>query len=295
MSLFRGSEYNRFAIETKKEPLTYYDMNLSAQDHQTFFTCEGDASRPDMEIMQTAWRERDPQSRINAAKAALVKNPDCATALILLAEEEATQIQEVERLLKQALRAAEGSCRKSLQIDLTTAVKELQHRRDTNVIVYIKRRLAMCARKLGKFKEAVKMMKDLIHQNPMMNVFNIHENLIECLLEMQAFGDLTAVLAKYDDINLPKSATICYTAALLKCRGVSDKFSPDFASKKVSLHRHVLTIIIVLYFGKIGSFDFRDECGRSHSSSSGIQSSCSKISLGNEVSDSSSRTHTQER
>jgi tetratricopeptide (TPR) repeat protein len=187
-----------------------------------------------MEIMQTAWRERDPQARINAAKTALERNPDCATALILLAEEEATQIQEVEKLFKQALKAAEGSYRKSQQFQNTSQLQELQHRRDTNVIIYIKRRLAMCARKLGKLKEASKLMKDLIRDNPMMNVFNIHENLIECLLEMQAFGDLTAVLAKYDDINLPKSAAICYTAALLKCRGVSDKFSPDFASKKVS-------------------------------------------------------------
>lgn len=48
-SLFRGSEYQRAAKEFGHDPLTYYDMNLSAQDHQTFFTCEADAGKPEYE------------------------------------------------------------------------------------------------------------------------------------------------------------------------------------------------------------------------------------------------------
>lgn len=232
LSLFRGAEYNRFFWMTGKEPLTYYDMNLSAQDHQTFFTCEADVGKPDYEFMQSAWRERDPDVRIKVAHEALLKNPDCATACILLAEEEASTILEAERLFKQALKVAETNYRKSQPLQHQGATMEALYRRDTNVLVYIRRRLAMCARKLGKYREAVKMMRELMKEFPMINVFNIHENLIEALLEMQAYADVQAVLAKYDDINLPKSATICYTAALLKARGVSDKFSPDVASRR---------------------------------------------------------------
>merc|ERR1719447_906249 len=182
LNLFRGAEYLRFQAATKKEPLTYYDMNLSAQDHQTFFTCEADAGKPEYEIMQTAWRERNLGARIKAAKEAIGLNPECATAYILLAEEE------------QALDIAEAESR---------------------------------------LKEAVKMFKDLAKEvPPIMHVLNIHENLLECLLEMGNYADVQAVLAKYDDISLPKSAAICYTAALLKARSVADKFSADVAGKR---------------------------------------------------------------
>lgn len=148
--------------------------------------------------MQTAWRERDPQARIKAAHEAIDKNSECATAYILLAEEEATTIIEAEKIFKQALKVAETNYRKSQQYQHQSAFYESQHRRDTNVMIYIKRRLAMCNRKLGKLREATKMMRDLIKEFPMMNVFNIHENLIEALLEMQAYADVQAVLAKYD-------------------------------------------------------------------------------------------------
>lgn len=183
--------------------------------------------------MQTAWRERNPVVRIKAANNALEMNADCAPAYILLAEEEATTILEAEKILKNALKVAETNYRKSQALQHQGSIAEGAHRRDTNVLIYIKRRLAMCARKLGKLKEAVKMFRDLTKEiPPIMNVLNIHENLIEVLLEMQAYTDCQSVLAKYDDISLPKSATICYTAALLKARAVADKFSPDMASKR---------------------------------------------------------------
>lgn len=233
LNLFRGAEYQRFYWATNKEPLTYYDMNLSAQDHQTFFTCEGDAGKAEYEIMQTAWRERNPVIRIKAAHNALELSQECAPAYILLAEEEATTILESEKILKTALKVAEINYRKSQSLQHQGSIAEGIHRRDTNVLIYIKRRLAMCCRKLGKLKEACKMFRDLTKEiPPIMNVLNIHENLIETLLEMQAYTDCQAVLAKYDDISLPKSATICYTAALLKARAIADKFSPDIASKR---------------------------------------------------------------
>ncbi|XP_019716591.1 suppressor of tumorigenicity 7 protein-like [Hippocampus comes] len=211
LNLFRGAEYNRYTWVTGKEPLTYYDMNLSAQDHQTFFTGETQQFRPEDSVMQKAWRERNPQARIRAAYQAIELNHECAAAYVLLAEEEATTITEAERLFKKALSIAG---------------------KDINLLVYIKRRLAMCARKLGRIKEAVKMMRDLMKEFPLLGMLNIHENLLEALLELQAYADVQAVLAKYDDISLPKSATICYTSALLKARAVSDKFSPEAASRR---------------------------------------------------------------
>ncbi|XP_078340046.1 suppressor of tumorigenicity 7 protein homolog isoform X3 [Crassostrea virginica] len=232
LNLFRGSEYQRFSWAKGKEPLTYYDMNLSAQDHQTFFTCEADAGKPEYEVMQRAWRERNPASRIKAAKDALEKNPDCPTAMILLAEEDTGSIVDAEKMFKQAYKAAEVNYKKSIQVQHQSSTNEAIHRRDVNVLVYVKRRLAMCARKLGRTREAIKMMRELMKEFPMLNLFNIHENLIDALLELQAYADVQAVLAKYDDISLPKSATICYTAALLKARAVADKFSPDIASKR---------------------------------------------------------------
>ena len=163
-------------------------MNLSAQDHQTFFTCDADAGRymysrkytlkfymvlsflhlvsvyyypnlilppgkPEYELMQTAWRERNPEARIKAAKEAIAINPECATGYILLSEEESEDIEKAEQKLREAYKIAEANHRRSQQLQHQSPMMESQHRRDTNVMIYIRRRLAMCARKLGRLKE----------------------------------------------------------------------------------------------------------------------------------------------
>ncbi|XP_051754235.1 suppressor of tumorigenicity 7 protein-like isoform X1 [Ctenopharyngodon idella] len=238
LNLFRGAEYSRYTWVTGKEPLTYYDMNLSAQDHQTFFLGDTQQLRPEDSVMQKAWRERNPQARIRAAYQAIELNRECAAAYVLLAEEEATTITEAERLFKQALKSGMelSHCHtyvlSTQYLTLLFITVAFTAGKDTNLVVYIKRRLAMCARKLGRIKEAVKMMRDLMKEFPLLGMLNIHENLLEALLELQAYADVQAVLAKYDDISLPKSATICYTSALLKARAVSDKFSPEAASRR---------------------------------------------------------------
>lgn len=48
-ALFRGAEYQRFTKMMSREPLTFHDLNLSAQDHQQIFCCEQDSGREDYE------------------------------------------------------------------------------------------------------------------------------------------------------------------------------------------------------------------------------------------------------
>ena len=63
-------------------------------------------------------------------------------------------ISDAEVKLREAYRIAEANHRRSQQLQHQSNLLESQHRRDTNVMIYIRRRLAMCARKLGKLKEA---------------------------------------------------------------------------------------------------------------------------------------------
>ena len=257
MALFRRSEYERFRYATGREPLTFYDLNLSAQEHQAAFLLPGkmnqlvfivflwvffliskgetdDESKQDLQLMELAWRERDPPERVNKAHLAIERNSECAQAYLLLAEEEAVMMVDVERNLRQALKIAEHNFRRNPQS--MTGVSEMASRRDATLLFYIKRRLAMCLRRLGRVREAVKMFKELLKDSifsDLADVFSVHENLVEALLEMQAYADVQALLSRYDSVlSEARSACMCYTTALMRARSVADKFSPDIAMRK---------------------------------------------------------------
>jgi hypothetical protein len=242
--------------------------------------------------MQTAWRERDPQVRIKAAREALEKSAECAPAYILLAEEETQTIVESEKLLKSGLKAAESAYRKSQQFQHQNNQLEALHRRDTNVLIYMKRRLAMCARKLGKLREATKMMRDLIKEFPLTNVFNIHENLIEALLEMQAYADVQAVLAKYD--GRPAFASLSPLNPSLrrhKPPEVGHHLLHGGAAEGARSVRQVLARLGL----QTRPLDGRNERRGGHPSRRRVQPSRSQVFARNQEFDPSVGTHPQER
>lgn len=77
--------------------------------------------------MQAAWRERAPAARVKAAHLALDKNPECITALIMLAEEEAPSIIKVEKILRKALKLAEANYKKTQKSHHLDPNIEMQH------------------------------------------------------------------------------------------------------------------------------------------------------------------------
>jgi len=77
--------------------------------------------------MQAAWRERVPAARVKAAHLALEKNPECVTALIMLAEEEAPSMIKVEKILRKALKLAEANYKKTQKSHHLDSNIEMKH------------------------------------------------------------------------------------------------------------------------------------------------------------------------
>lgn len=151
-ALFRGAEYYRFERACKRTALTYYDMQLSAQDHQTLFLTDCDtpngekgvrngsppASRSnEQELLLAAYRERSPAERVRKARESLSQNSDYVPALVFLAEEEPTLISDSERQLRHALKLAETNYRKSASMQHYGGFYEAQHSKYTVLLFQV--------------------------------------------------------------------------------------------------------------------------------------------------------------
>ena len=235
MMLFRGAEYNRYFLEKNREPLVEYDVSLTSLELRSFFTYDGptlETGSPEPQLINSIWKEPDRMKRIEIAHKALSINPNCALALIVIAEEEASTILDVEERLKLALKSAEASSKSSYVLCQQDPVYKPLHERNAYVCSYCRIRLAVCARKLGKLKESVKMYRDLLRDDRALAMANINENLVECLLAMQCYSDVQQLLQKQEEITLYKSTVMCYTLALMKARALSEKFSVDAVAKR---------------------------------------------------------------
>ncbi len=234
LALFRGCELYRYETETNRTILTNYDSQITTTDYLSIFTYEGIRleDSPAHNVMIAAFKEKDRLKRITMAHAALVLDQQSVPALVLLAEEEAQGLLEVEEFLKQASRAAEAAYRQSTNLCQHDPVYKPLHERNANVSIHCRLRLAVCSRRLGKVKEAMKIYRELLKDSRVHFLANIYENLAECLLEMQSYTELNAFLLKLDDSSMYKSTTLCYTICLLKAKAVGDKFCTETVTRR---------------------------------------------------------------
>ena len=234
LMLFRAAEYHRYKGLTGKDALTNYDVGLTLIECQQFFINEGAKLEHDSaDLMMTAvWKEPDRMERVTMVHKVLELNPQCPAALLVLAEEEAATIMEAEDLLRQALRASEVAYKHTTSLSHQDSMYKPIHERNANICAYCKLRLAYCNRKLGKFKDAIKLYRDLLKDDHVLSMANVQENLIECLLEMQSYSEVSQFLAKQEELSVIKSTCMCYTIALLKAKAVGEKFCPETASRR---------------------------------------------------------------
>lgn len=214
MSLLRGAEYRRIHLATRREPLTQYDMNLTAHEHRALFQrdCDEDSAEEASEagevgeaeetgeadcstLTARAWRCRSSAARVRIARRALAAadaeiaaggEDSAAGALLLLAEEDASTVLEAERALRRAVRAASASASGS-----GSGSARAGGGREAGLLALARRRLAMCARRLGRLREATRLFRELTREAPpALLAHSPHENLIEVLLEQNAIPDV---------------------------------------------------------------------------------------------------------
>ncbi|KJE88709.1 ST7 protein [Capsaspora owczarzaki ATCC 30864] len=229
MLLLRGAECNRYHRKERVQPLTTYDMSLTDKDQTVMFSVEPNVLKDPLieaaqQHMTSAWKDQSTPARIQFAKEAVAIAPHCSTAWILLAEEDAQTVVEAEAMLFKAVQLSEGYLRRLSPHYFQDHGAEFWIRPETRPYIFAKRRLGMCSRKLGKYKEAAAIFRELLVMHPAVarSHLNVQSNLIELLLLLGQYDEVQKTLEKYE-VVMEKSALLFYTAALLRVQEVASK------------------------------------------------------------------------
>ena len=161
-------------------------------------------------VMYEAW-DAHGANRVKLARKALKISPDCADAYVLLAEETARSAEEARVLYELGVKAGQRALGpETFQEDAGNFWGILETR------PYMRARAGLAAAlwRLGRVRETVEHLSDLLRLNPNDNQ-GVRYFLSTCLLEMDDDGALERLLNEYKEDG---SARWLYTRALMAFR-----------------------------------------------------------------------------
>ena len=163
------------------------------------------------EIMYNAFETENTSKRMQLARRALKVSKDCADAYVLLAEENAKDLQEARELYEQGVEAGERALGEEIFEEDAGHFWAIL---ETRSYMRAREGLATCLWELGEKEEALDHYVEMLKLNPNDNQ-GIRYILAGCLLDEDLDESLGALLEQYEE---DASAFWVYTRALLSFR-----------------------------------------------------------------------------
>lgn len=162
-------------------------------------------------LMYRAWDEQNPAKRLALAHQALAVSTNCADAYVLLAEEEATSLEQALKYYQKGVSAGERALGKRFFKENAGHFWGLL---ETRPYMRALEGKARCLWELRRREEALDVYQDMLRLNPNDNQ-GMRYLLLDLLLTMNREAELVKLISKYKD---EWSTVWLYTHALLEFR-----------------------------------------------------------------------------
>jgi tetratricopeptide (TPR) repeat protein len=149
-------------------------------------------------LIYEAWNSED-EVKVELAHRALDLCPDCADAYIILAEQDADGKEAALSLYRKAVDAGKRALDPKI---FAEAEGDFWVLMETRPYMRARLGLALCLRNLGKKKEALEHLREMLRLNPSDNQ-GVRYILLQCLLEWGADEELGELLGRYAEDTSP--------------------------------------------------------------------------------------------